>query len=334
MQLIHLNQHNPTVELPALAFTIGNFDGVHLGHQAILKRLKNSAEQMRLKTAVMFFEPQPKEFFATVNPDISSPTRISSWHEKTQLLAALNIDYVILADFDDAFRQQSAKQFADRLKQLNVQHIMVGDDFRFGHDRSGDSTYLTHAGFSVDTLDTVVIDEERISSTRIRDCLACGDFSKANELLGRPYSISGEVVYGDQIGRTIDFPTANVSLNRPKPCLHGIYGVDVTSVDGKPISEFSIGSKAGIVGLSENSLFGAAHVGTRPAIKNKPPEWRLEVHLPNFSGDLYGKELKVTFLYFLHGERNYDGLDSLKAGILDDVEQLTAWLNQQKKNAR
>lgn len=328
MQLIQLDQ-NRLPKLPPLAFTIGNFDGVHVGHQAILKRLKSTAHAQELKTAVMFFEPQPKEFFATSHPDIIAPARISNWQEKVDLLAALNIDYVILAPFNDTFRQQTAQDFSDRLEQLNVKHIMVGDDFKFGHDRSGDSTYLEQHGFSVDHLETVVLENERVSSTRIRETLAQGNLTLAAELLGRPYCMSGEVEYGDQIGRTMDFPTANVALNRPKPCLHGIYGVDVTLVDGTTFADVIEHGQSGVSGLSPNSLFGAAHVGTRPAIKDKPPEWRLEVHLPKFAGNLYGKKLKITFLHFLHGEKNYEGLDALKAGILDDVDQLLAWRDKQ-----
>lgn len=332
MKLIQLD--SPTLpELPPIAFTIGNFDGVHLGHQAILQRLKNTANSRNLKTAVMFFEPQPKEFFAAINQQndktIYAPARISSWQEKADLLAALDIDYAILANFDNHFRQQSADSFSHKLKQLNVKHIMVGDDFRFGNDRSGDSHYLANAGFDVDKLETVVLDKERISSTRIRECLAAGNLIEASKLLGRPYSISGVVEYGDQIGRTIDFPTANVALNRPKPCLHGIYGVNVLSLEDAPLSHFAQVGKTGIAGTVPHSLFGAAHVGTRPAIKNKPAEWRLEVHLPQFAGDLYGKKLHVTFLHFLHGERNYDSLDALKTGILTDVAELIEWRKNQ-----
>lgn len=324
MQLIQLNQHT-TQQLPPLAFTIGNFDGVHLGHQAILQRLKDTAASQQLKTAVMFFEPQPKEFFASVNEQITAPARISSWQEKADLLAALGIDFVILANFDQAFREQTAQDFAEKLQQLNVKHILVGDDFRFGHDRSGDASYLMQAGFCVDKLDTVLLDAQRISSTRIRQCLANGELAQAATLLGRGYSITGVVEYGDQIGRTIDFPTANVALNRPTPCLHGIYAVEVVSLGNKPLPAFATGKHTGMAGFSENSLFGAAHVGTRPAIKNKPAQWRLEVHLPKFAGDLYHSQLKVTFLHFLHGERNYNGLTELKTGILNDVQQLIAW---------
>lgn len=329
----HANLHAKS--LPPLALTIGNFDGVHLGHQAILNQLKPLAKNQHLHTAVMFFEPQPKEFFASQQMGSSMPIRIYSHQEKVALLTKQGVDYAIVAEFNDVFRTQSAQTFACRLKQLNVRHIMVGDDFRFGQDRRGDSVFLSNAGFCVDKLSTVLLDEERISSTRIRSHLAKGNFELAAELLGRAYSITGVVEQGDQIGRTINFPTANVALNRPKPCLRGVYGAEVSLVnaDGSVASlpKLDRSEQRGVAGFSEGTLFGAAHVGTRPAIKNKPPEWRLEVHLPNFSGDLYGKILKVTFLHFLHGEKDYDGLEALKVGIMHDIEQLLAWRKRADK---
>lgn len=327
MQVIHLDNLNTPISLPKLAFTIGNFDGVHLGHQKIINRLKKTAQEKQLKTALMFFEPQPKEYFASINTNnqpLSPPARISSMDEKINLISKLGLDYVFICTFDDAFRKQNASEFAERLKQLNIQHIMVGDDFRFGHDRSGDSDFLEKFGFDIDRLDTQILQEERISSTRIRDCLALGDFESANALLGRAYSITGKVEKGDQIGRTINFPTANIALNRTRPCLHGIYAVEVACVTGN-ILELGNNEQTGILGLTKNTLFGAAHIGTRPAIKNKKPEWRLEVNFPKFEGDLYGKELTVTFLHFLHGEKNYESLPALQQGIADDVEKLIAW---------
>lgn len=322
MEVIQLLD-NTNIQLPPLALTIGNFDGVHIGHQQILKQLRCIAQKHELKTAVMFFEPQPREFFSPDNP----LPRISSADEKLALLASMEVDYALVAAFDDAFRSQSAHAFAERLRGLNVRHVLIGDDFRFGHDRTGDSAFLRAANFAVDEIDTVSLHDERISSTRIRACLAKGDFAAVAKLLGRPYSITGNVVHGDHIGAGLDFPTANVALNRPKPCLHGIYAAEVVCED-VPLADLAQGGATGVAGFGTGSLFAAVHVGTRPAIQDKPAEWRLEVHLPKFSGDLYGRRLKVTFLYFLHEERYYSDLEALKAGIRGDVEELLVWREQ------
>ena len=219
------------------------------------------------------------------------------------------------------------------LVDFGVKHLVLGDDFRFGHDRTGDGTFLQQYGLPVDTLHTVTDSahqNERVSSTRIRDCLIAGDLATAARLLGRDYSITGEVLHGDKIGRTLDFPTANIALDRIKPPLHGIYGVDVVAVDGTNLADLSTYPQRGVSGLRANSLFGAANVGTRPAV-DKGDEWRLEVFFPDFHADLYGKKLEVRFLHFLHGERNYPDLDALKVGIHQDVKDLLVWREQQLK---
>ncbi|WP_230661211.1 riboflavin biosynthesis protein RibF [Psychrobacter sp. I-STPA10] len=357
MKTYHLDALIDAHTLPASALTIGNFDGVHRGHQAMLAKLRSIAKPLQLATAVMIFEPQPREYFATLNgmPD-NAPARLSTLQEKQRLLAQNGVDMVIVARFDDAFRSLSASEFADMLLQrLGVQALVLGDDFRFGHDRTGDSTFLRNYGLPVTNLHTVTdapasntnnannkmaneTIDNRISSTRIRQCLQQGDLATANHLLGYDYGITGQVISGDKIGRTLAFPTANVALNRIKPALHGIYGVDVVVVDddGNVIengfyhnSEQSEQSeKNGIAGLRAHSLFGAANIGVRPAI-NKPHDWRLEVHFPNFGGDLYNKNLNVRFLHFLHAERNYTDLQALQAGIKNDVSELLKWRQQQ-----
>jgi riboflavin kinase/FMN adenylyltransferase len=201
---------------------------------------------------------------------------------------------------------------------------VLGDDFHFGKDRQGNSEFLRDYGFDVTNLNTVALNGERVSSTRIRQVLQEGDLALAAKLLGRPYSITGRVQYGDQIGRTLDFPTINVRLNRHKPCLNGIYAVDVVcenaSLNAKV--KHSDPTLNGITGYQTDSLFGAGHVGTRPAIKQDQPEWRLEVHFPDVSANLYGLLMRVTFLHYLHGELNYPSLEALKAGIDDDVQKL------------
>lgn len=330
MQLLHLHNLNDHHALPPIAMTIGNFDGVHLGHQALIHQLKYVATQHQLKTAIMLFEPQPLEFFLGQH----APPRITSLREKLEILKTLDLDYVILAKFNEQFRQCSAIQFANILKhQLNVQQLVLGDDFHFGKDRQGNSQFLQEQGFSVTDLTTVQLLSERVSSTRIRQVLQHGDFTLAAQLLGRPYSIIGRIVYGDQIGRTLDFPTINIALKRHKPCLTGIYAVDVELLNGS-LQHYVANQhthRIGIAGYKTGSLFGAGHVGVRPAIQQDSPEWRLEVHFPDLSANLYGQLVRVTFLHYLHGERHYPDLTSLKQGIHDDVQHLRAY-RQHTKN--
>lgn len=318
MQLLRLNALAPDFQLEKTAVTIGNFDGVHLGHQAMIAQLKQLAAAQQLKTLVMIFEPQPLEFFK----GYEAPPRISSLREKVEYLTELGVDYIAVAKFDNYFRSLSAEAFADILKyKLNAHSLVLGDDFHFGKNRQGNSEFLQQYGFQVTNLNTILADGERVSSTRIRQTLQAGDLALAAKLLGRPYSITGRVQYGDQIGRTIDFPTINVRLNRHKPCLNGIYGVEVLceteSLQAKVQAENP--NQPGIAGYDPTALFGAGHVGTRPAIKQDHPEWRLEVHFPEVSANLYGLLMRVTFLNYLHGEKDYPSLESLKAGIDDDV---------------
>ena len=321
MKLLRLNALPSHTQLEKTAVTIGNFDGVHLGHQAMIHQLKAVAKLQNLKTVVMIFEPQPLEFFKGYD----APPRISSLREKVEYLTELGVDYIAVAKFDNSFRSLSAEQFADILKEkLNAQSLVLGDDFHFGKNRQGNSEFLEKYGFQVHNLETILSEGERVSSTRIRQTLAAGDLALAAQLLGRPYSITGRVQYGDQIGRTLDFPTINVRLNRHKPCLNGIYGVDVmcetTSLRDKVKADHP--DRLGVAGYDHSALFGAGHVGTRPAIQQAQPEWRLEVHFPDVSANLYGLLMRVTFLNYLHGEKNYPSLEALKAGIDDDVVKL------------
>ena len=321
MKLLRLNALPSHTQLEKTAVTIGNFDGVHLGHQAMIHQLKAVAKLQNLKTVVMIFEPQPLEFFKGYD----APPRISSLREKVEYLTELGVDYIAVAKFDNSFRSLSAEQFADILKEkLNAQSLVLGDDFHFGKNRQGNSEFLEKYGFQVHNLETILSEGERVSSTRIRQTLAAGDLALAAQLLGRPYSITGRVQYGDQIGRTLDFPTINVRLNRHKPCLNGIYGVDVicetTSLRDKVKADHP--NRLGVAGYDHSALFGAGHVGTRPAIQQAQPEWRLEVHFPDVSANLYGLLMRVTFLNYLHGEKNYPSLEALKAGIDDDVVKL------------
>lgn len=321
MKLLRLNALAPDFQLPKTAVTIGNFDGVHLGHQAMVSQLKALAAEHQLKTAVMIFEPQPLEFFKSYE----APPRITSLREKVEYLSELGVDYIVVAKFDNAFRSLSAEEFAEILKtKLNTQSLVLGEDHHFGKNRQGNSEFLRQYGFHVSDLQNIEVNGERVSSTLIRQTLQAGDLAHAAKLLGRPYSITGRVQYGDQIGRTINFPTINVRLNRHKPCLHGIYGVDVIceTLSLKDRVQSETPDKTGIAGYAPSALFGAGHVGTRPAIAQEYPEWRLEVHFPDVSANLYGLLMRVTFLNYLHGEKNYPSLEALKAGIDDDVEKL------------
>lgn len=322
------------VDLAPCVLTIGNFDGVHLGHQAMLAQVRTLAHARKLSAAVMIFEPQPREFFAPA----SAPARLTNLAEKQALLAEYGVETLIVASFDNEFRSLSAQAFADILaKRLNVQALVLGDDFKFGHDRSGDSQFLRDYGLHVTNLETVTDSSHkaaRISSTRIRDLLLAGDIDAANALLGRDYAITGTVVGGDKIGRTLDFPTANIHLKRIKPALHGIFAVDVVSLDkdGNVIPDGLVkradNDHKGIAGLRANSLFGTANIGTRPSV-DKKHEWRLEVHFPELEADLYDLNLQVRFLHYLHGERHYESLDALKEGIHHDVQQLIEWRAKQ-----
>lgn len=325
------------VELAPCVLTIGNFDGVHLGHQAMLTQVRDIAHAQNLGSAVMIFEPQPREFFA---PE-TAPARLTNLAEKQALLAEFGVETLIVAGFDTEFRSLSAQAFADILAmRLNVKALVLGDDFRFGHDRTGDSQFLRNYGLDVTNLHTVIDTSDkaaRISSTRIRDLLLAGDIEAASALLGRDYTMTGLVVDGDKIGRTLDFPTANIDLDRIKPTLHGIFAVDVVSLDvqGQVIPNGLLVNattgKTGIAGLRADSLFGTANIGTRPSV-DKGHNWRLEVHFPALHADLYGLTLQVRFLHYLHGERHYDGLEALKAGIHQDVADLIEWRSIQKKS--
>lgn len=323
MKIYHLTQiiENKQFLNPNI-LSIGNFDGVHLGHQAMLAKLKNLSKINNLESSVMIFEPQPREFLNPTN----APSRLTNLDEKTALLQQSGIENLIIANFDEKFRSLSANDFAKLLHNLSVKQLVLGDDFRFGHDRVGDSRFLQSVGFIVHNLDTVADSQhERISSTKIRKYLLNGDLLSAKQILGRDYAITGQVVHGDKIGRSLDFPTANIALNRIRPPLHGVFAVDVVMQDDHFTEEWD-----GLAGFSPNSLFGCANIGTRPSVNGE--NWRLEVHLPNFVGDLYDKVLTVKFLHFLHGEKKYNDINALKTGIQRDVIQLLNWRTMQLNN--
>ncbi|MDQ6924291.1 MAG: bifunctional riboflavin kinase/FAD synthetase [Pseudomonadota bacterium] len=283
-----------------IALTIGNFDGVHRGHQAMLSRLSEAAEDLALPPAVLTFEPHPREFFARE----STPPRLSTLRDKLERFASLGVARVHVARFDAKLARLSAEEFIDRIlvSALKVGWILVGDDFRFGHDRVGDLALLREkaATFSVEAMPTVAIDGERASSTAVRSALALGNVEHAAKLLGRPYIISGHVAHGDKLGRNLGFPTANVVL-RHKPALSGIFAVRVH-------------------GLGGEARAGVASLGVRPTVKQdaKP---LLEIFVFDFDEAIYGRRIAVEFLHKLRDEERYADLDQLTEQIRVDVAQ-------------
>ena len=281
--------------------TMGNFDGVHTGHQRILAAVRQRADQLGVQTLVICFEPQPKEFFDEFN----APARLTRFREKVELFQRYGVDLVLCLQFNEQTRQMSAARFIEMLvDDLGISSLYVGDDFRFGHDRSGDFDQLLEAGashgFEVMNLHTIAYERERVSSTRIRDCLNAGDFELAEKLLGHAYSISGKVVYGRQLGRTLGVPTANIHLHRYVTPIAGVYACEIQ-----------------VAGLAYQ---GIANVGVRPTVDEAAIKPILEVHLFDFDGDLYGSTARVIFQHKIRDEQKFAGLDDLKAQIHRDIE--------------
>lgn len=286
--------------------TVGNFDGVHLGHQTILEQVKGKAAELGVPSVVMVFEPQPREFFQ----GDEAPPRLTAFRQKVEYLLASGADIVLCLKFDEQFRSYSGLGFIQDVlvDGLQVQHLVVGDDFRFGCDRAGDFHLLKQvgqeAGFTVENTRTVVVDGDRVSSTRIRNALAENELALAERLLGRPYGISGRVVYGRQLGRQIGAPTANIRLSQ-RPPLTGVFVVAVTLPDG-------------------TRKDGAANIGVRPTVDGKRPS--LEVHLFDFAGTLYGQRIDVTFRHSLRDEIKFDSVEELKDQIARDFDHARAWI--------
>ncbi|MEP0202315.1 MAG: bifunctional riboflavin kinase/FAD synthetase [Halioglobus sp.] len=287
--------------------TIGAFDGVHRGHRAVIERLLAQGKAMSLPTVVIVFEPLPREYLTP----LQAPARLMSFREKFIILKELGVDRVLRIRFNDALRSMSADAFVEEIfvDGLGVKFVALGDDFRFGADRQGDFEFVKRRGevlgFDCQSMDTLTCAGERVSSTRVREALADGDFTLAEELLGRPYSISGRVVYGRQLGREIGAPTANVELHRLRSPLSGVFAVEV--------------SGAGL----ENAP-GVANVGTRPTV-NDSIRANLEVHLLNRDINLYGQRIAVRFKHKLREEKKFGSLDELKENIQTDINTTTAW---------
>jgi riboflavin kinase/FMN adenylyltransferase len=294
--------HNLTDRHRACALTIGNFDGVHLGHQAILKMLVEKAHELDVDACMMSFEPLPQEYF---DPE-KAPARLTRLREKWCALEATGIEQFLCIKFDHRLAELSAEAFIKDILigRLHVKFLMIGDDFRFGKGRVGDfnllKTYGARYGFEVVNSQSHCLDGERISSTAIRRALANAELEHANKMLGRPYRICGRVSHGDKRGRTIGFPTVNIKLHRHATPLSGVYAVQLCCIDDKPIK-------------------GVANIGKRPTVDGHTIQ--LEVHLFDFDQVIYGRQVCVEFKHKLRDEKRFESFEALKQQIVHDAEQ-------------
>lgn len=286
--------------------TIGNFDGVHLGHQAVLTQLAERSAALGLPSTLVIFEPQPGEYFSPQ----TAPSRLTRLREKLATLQDHGVERVLCLRLSKRLAELSADEFIIRIlvDGLAVKHLVVGDDFQFGKGRGGDFSSLVEAGrihgFPVEPLETFYLDGARVSSTRVREALQQGELSRAEALLGRPYSMSGRVAHGDQRGRSIGYPTANIHLHRMSAPLGGVFAVELTGID-------------------HQCLQGVANIGNRPTVDGT--RTLLEVHLFDFNRDIYGTHVTVTFLHKLRSEQRFESFDLLKAQIDKDAEAARAF---------
>ena len=298
-----------TAQRVPCALTVGNFDGVHRGHRALLARVTDAARARGLASAVMTFEPHPREFFAPQ----AAPMRISNLRDKLGALRDAGIDRVFIEHFNRRFAQLSAAEFVEKIliDGCDVRWLLVGDDFRFGAKRAGDNallqSYAARGCFELEQMPTFDDGGERISSTAVRTALAAGDLTRAERLLGRPYSISGRVLHGRKLGRSMGFPTLNLRIAHAHPAVHGIFAVTVH-------------------GIGARAVPGVASIGLRPTVDDQG-RWLLEVHLFDFAREIYGALVRVEFVKKLREERKYETLDALAAAIRNDAEQARAVLS-------
>ena len=294
--------HNLRSRHRGCVLTIGNFDGVHRGHRQLIDALCEKAKALGVPSMLMTFEPQPREFFAGTK----LPARLTRFREKVYLLDQTPLDRLLCLPFNERTANIEADWFAKDfvVDQVGAKHLVIGDDFRFGRGREGDfalfESYGQIHGYSVSAMSTLLQGEARISSTLIRETLAAGDFTAATNLLGHEYFIMGRVVYGRQLGRQLNVPTANIRLQRYRAALEGVYCVTVE----------------GIAGAVRH---GIANIGVRPTVDGKEP--LLEVHVFDYTGNLYGDLIKVTFKQKLREEQAFDSIDALKTQINRDIQQ-------------
>ena len=287
----------------SLSGTIGNFDGLHIGHQAILNKIQSNAKKFGAKTIVFFTEPHAAEYFSKAhNSNKNPPPRICPWREKVKLLEKSGIDFACFLKFNNAFRTMSPENFiSEILDSINLVSFTVGDDFRFGVDRKGYTDLLKNwgqkNGILVENTETVIFDGQRVSSSRIREELLNNNFKNAEKLLGRPYTFSGKVVHGQHLGRTINIPTANIWLPNQRLPITGVYAVKCK--------------------LNNFNLKGIANMGVRPTVGGEKPV--LEVHLFEFNENIYSQRLQVKFIEKIRDERKFENLDMLKSQIQKDI---------------
>jgi riboflavin kinase/FMN adenylyltransferase len=297
------------------ALTIGNFDGVHRGHQALLARMREAAALRGIESAVMTFEPHPREFFAQASGDLTrAPTRIANLRDKLQSLSDNGVDRVIVEHFNAHFAALSPQEFVEKIlvHGLHVKWLIVGEDFCYGAKRAGNIAQLIEAGkqlgFEVEALPTVTSNGARISSSAVRSALAQGNFEQARELLGHPYRMSGHVVHGAKLGRTLGFPTLNLRLPHKRPALSGIFVVRVH-------------------GLAPRPLPAVASLGVRPTVDDSG-RVLLETHVFDYDQPSYGKLIQVEFLKKLRDEEKYSDLATLTKAIEQDAARARAWFRQ------
>ncbi|ATF08948.1 bifunctional riboflavin kinase/FAD synthetase [Candidatus Enterovibrio altilux] len=303
--------HNIRDRHQGCVLTIGNFDGVHLGHQQVLTRVVKKANELGAPPTVLLFEPQPREFFSVDQ----APARLMRLRDKYIQLARLGVERLLVVNFNTKFAEMTPHDFIHNLlaEQLGVKFLVIGDNFRFGAKRQGDFCYLqqeaTAAQFDVVSTHSFCVSEQRVSSTAIRYELKNGEQKSAEQMLGRPYSISGRISHGKKLGRTIGFPTANVPLKRIVSPVSGVYVVKVS-------------------GVKENQwLGGIANVGTRPTVDGVRQQ--LEVYIFDFTEDLYGRYVEVQLLHKLRDEKKFSALNKLKVQIELDDQTARAWLSDQ-----
>ena len=286
-----------------MSATIGNFDGLHLGHQAILNNLKKEAKSLGTSTLVFFTEPHAAEYFSAKGiSNTESPPRLCPWREKFRLLNDYGIDYACFLKFNSSLKSMTPENFIkDILEEMNLKSLIVGDDFRFGAERVGDFNLLKEWGNKTNVLvsntETVIFEGKRVSSTRIREALLKSDFNLAASLLGRPYIYSGKVVYGNQLGRTINVPTANLWIPKQKLSISGVYAVTCMHKGA--------------------NYKGIANMGVRPTVGGEQPV--LEVHLFDFNEEIYGHRIDVEFKFKIRDEKKFESLAFLKEQIQKDI---------------
>ena len=320
--------HHPGIA-PACALTIGNFDGVHRGHQAMLALLNNEARHRNVPSCVLTFEPHPRDYFAAIarKPELA-PARIATLRDKLTELARCGVDQCVVLSFDARLSSQTPEAFIDNVlvRGLGVRYVLVGDDFRFGAKRAGDYTTLDAAGaargFDVARMNSYEVHGVRVSSSEVRDALGRGDMDGVTALLGRPYSISGHVVHGRKLGRQLGFKTVNLRFSHWKPAAGGIFAVRVHGLEGPAQPDGA-----------DSSLTGVANLGIRPSLNPDDVNGGrvlLESHCLEWPPSLgeegaYGKIIRVELLHKLHDELKYESLDALKAGIARDSDQARAY---------